>query len=78
MNVETISPQSLVVLHRRFGHSSFREIVAAGHDAETVRKVLALVDRNEFKRRQAVMGARVTAKAFGKDRRLPVTNRFRP
>ncbi len=58
--------------------SSFKEIVAAGHDAETVRTVLALVDRNEFKRRQAVMGVRVTAKAFGKDRRLPVTNRFRP
>jgi NAD+ synthase (glutamine-hydrolysing) len=54
------------------------EIVRAGHDPETVKRVIRLVDRNEFKRRQAVMGVRVTPKAFGKDRRLPVTNRFEP
>ncbi len=53
------------------------DIIARGHDPEIVRKVAGLVDRAEFKRRQAVMGPRVTPKAFGKDRRLPVTNRFR-
>jgi len=52
-------------------------IVAAGHDAAVVRRVAALVDRSEFKRRQAVLGVRVTPKAFGKDRRVPITNRFR-
>jgi NAD+ synthase (glutamine-hydrolysing) len=57
---------------------SLAEIVARGHDPEVVRKIITLCDRSEFKRRQAVMGVRVTPKAFGKDRRLPVTNRFRP
>ncbi len=56
---------------------TYDEVVQAGHDPVTVRKVIALVDGSEFKRRQSVMGVRVTAKAFGKDRRLPVTNRFR-
>ncbi|MCX7933988.1 MAG: NAD(+) synthase, partial [Planctomycetota bacterium] len=56
---------------------TYDEIVAAGHDPAIVKRVIALVDRNEFKRRQAVLGTRVSAKAFGKDRRLPVTNRFR-
>ena len=56
---------------------SYDEITAAGHDAAVVRQVIGLVDRNEFKRRQAVPGVRVTPKAFGKDRRLPITNRFR-
>jgi len=56
---------------------SYEEIITAGHDAATVRKAIRLVDRNEFKRRQAVPGVRVTPKAFGKDRRLPITNRFR-
>jgi len=56
---------------------TYAEIVAAGHDPDVVRRAIGLVDKNEFKRRQAVMGVRVTTKAFGKDRRLPVTNRFR-
>lgn len=53
------------------------EIIAAGHDAEVVRKVTLLVDRAEYKRRQSPPGPRVTGKAFGKDRRLPITNGFR-
>ncbi|HXQ88469.1 MAG TPA: NAD+ synthase [Solirubrobacterales bacterium] len=52
------------------------EIVAAGLPAETVDEVLRLVDRSEYKRRQAAPGIRITPKAFGKDRRLPITNRF--
>jgi NAD+ synthase (glutamine-hydrolysing) len=54
------------------------DIVAAGHDAETVEKVIALVDRAEYKRRQAPPGPKVTTKAFGRDRRLPITNRWIP
>jgi NAD+ synthase (glutamine-hydrolysing) len=55
---------------------SVRDIVDEGHDAETVRRVASLIDRNEYKRRQAAPGVRVSPKAFGKDRRLPITNRW--
>lgn len=57
---------------------SIEGIVAAGHDRETVRNVIRLVDANEYKRRQAPPGPRVSARAFGKDRRLPITNGYRP
>jgi NAD+ synthase (glutamine-hydrolysing) len=53
------------------------ELVAAGFDEAVVREVVALVDRAEYKRRQAPPGVKITARAFGKDRRLPITNRFR-
>ena len=53
------------------------EIVAEGIDAELVDEVIAMVDRSEYKRRQAPPGIRITPKAFGRDRRLPITNRFR-
>jgi len=53
------------------------DIVAAGHDAETVRQVLAMVDRAEFKRRQAPLALRVTGRAFGHGRRLPIAQRWR-
>jgi NAD+ synthase (glutamine-hydrolysing) len=52
------------------------EIIAAGLPAQTVDEVIRLVDRSEYKRRQAAPGIRITPKAFGKDRRLPITNRF--
>jgi NAD+ synthase (glutamine-hydrolysing) len=52
------------------------EIIAAGLPAKTVDEVIRLVDRSEYKRRQAAPGIRITPKAFGKDRRLPITNRF--
>ena len=51
-------------------------IVAEGLDTTTVEQVARMVDRNEYKRRQAAPGVRITRKAFGKDRRLPITNRF--
>lgn len=54
------------------------EIIAEGYDAEIVREIARLVDRNEYKRRQAAPGVKITTKAFGKDRRLPITNRYRP
>ena len=56
---------------------SIREIIALGFDEKTVRKVVEMVDRSEYKRRQAPPGVKITARAFGKDRRLPITNRFR-
>ncbi len=54
------------------------EIVAGGYDREVVARVAAMVDRNEYKRRQAPPGVKITTKAFGKDRRLPITNAYRP
>ena len=48
----------------------------AGFDPDTVRRVARSIDRNEYKRRQAPPGVRVSPKAFGKDRRLPITNRW--
>ena len=53
------------------------ELVEAGFDAATVRRVVRLVDTAEYKRRQTPPGVRVTPKAFGKDRRVPITNRYR-
>jgi NAD+ synthase (glutamine-hydrolysing) len=55
---------------------SVAEIVALGFDETTVRRVIRMVDRNEYKRRQAPPGPKITTKAFGKDRRLPITNRY--
>ncbi len=52
------------------------EMVAAGLPADIVDEVVRLVDRSEYKRRQAAPGIRITPKAFGRDRRLPITNRF--
>lgn len=54
------------------------EIVAEGYDPETVLKVARLVDGSEYKRRQSAPGVKITTKAFGKDRRLPITNHYRP
>ena len=51
------------------------KIIADGLDAATVEGVTRMVDRNEYKRRQAAPGVKITEKAFGKDRRLPITNR---
>jgi NAD+ synthase (glutamine-hydrolysing) len=54
------------------------QIVAAGiGDRPTVERVIAMIDRAEYKRRQAAPGVKITPKAFGRDRRLPITNRYR-
>lgn len=52
------------------------DIIAAGFDPDIVRRVLALVDRAEYKRRQAAPGVRITPRAFGRDRRYPITSGF--
>ncbi|MGH2690502.1 MAG: NAD+ synthase [Actinomycetota bacterium] len=54
------------------------DIVAEGFDPAAVRRVAELVDRAEYKRRQAAPGIKITERAFGRDRRLPITNRYRP
>ena len=57
--------------------ASIDAIVAAGFAPDVVRGVARMVDRNEYKRRQAAPGVRITQKGFGKDRRLPITNGYR-
>jgi NAD+ synthase (glutamine-hydrolysing) len=54
------------------------ELVAAGHSPETVARVIQLVDRSEYKRRQAPPGVKITERAFGRDRRMPIVNRYSP
>jgi NAD+ synthase (glutamine-hydrolysing) len=53
------------------------ELVAAGFDPELVDRITRMVDIAEYKRRQSPPGPRVTTKAFGKDRRMPITNGYR-
>ena len=53
------------------------EIIARGFEQETVDRVIQLVDRAEWKRRQGAIGPKITGMAFGRDRRLPITNRFK-
>ncbi len=55
-----------------------RDIVAQGYDEKHVSQVIRLVDRNEYKRRQAPPGVRITKRAFGRDRRYPITSGYRP
>jgi NAD+ synthase (glutamine-hydrolysing) len=56
---------------------SLDEIVQMGFDENIVKRVILLVDRNEYKRRQGPPGIKITPRAFGKDRRLPITNKYR-
>jgi NAD+ synthase (glutamine-hydrolysing) len=53
------------------------EIAKAGYDPELVREIIRLVDRNEYKRRQSPPGVKITHRALGKDRRIPITNKYR-
>ena len=56
----------------------FDEIVGMGFDEETVKGIITLVDRSEYKRRQAAPGIKITPRNFGRDRRMPIANRYRP
>jgi NAD+ synthase (glutamine-hydrolysing) len=56
---------------------SFGEIVARGLDSAVVKKTIRMIDLSEYKRRQGAPGIKITPKAFGRDRRLPITNRYR-
>lgn len=55
---------------------SLEQIVKKGYPKELVKKIITLVDKNEYKRRQAPIGIKISPKAFGKDRRMPITNKF--
>jgi len=66
------------ILERYVEHDqSPQEIIAAGFDVATVTRVVAMVDRNDYKRRQAAPGVRITRRAFGRDRRYPITSGYR-
>jgi NAD+ synthase (glutamine-hydrolysing) len=54
------------------------ELIAAGNQPEIVARVIQLVDRSEYKRRQAPPGVKITPRAFGRDRRMPIVNRYNP
>jgi NAD+ synthase (glutamine-hydrolysing) len=53
------------------------EMIEDGADPDLVRRVVGMIDRAEYKRRQAAPGVKITPKAFGRDRRMPITNRYR-
>ena len=57
---------------------TFADLIGMGLDTEVVKQVVRGVDRNEYKRRQAPPGVRITTRAFGRDRRLPIVNKFKP
>ena len=57
---------------------TFAEMLAMGFDEEMVKRVIAMVDRSEYKRRQAPPGIKITPRNFGRDRRMPIANRYRP
>jgi NAD+ synthase (glutamine-hydrolysing) len=56
---------------------SIQEIVERGFDRDIVRKIVRWVYNSEYKRRQAPPGIKITPRAYGKDRRMPITNRYR-
>src|SRR5438034_6464040 len=56
---------------------SFKDLLAMGFEQKIVERVMRLVDISEYKRRQAPPGVKITTRAFGRDRRLPITNRYR-
>jgi len=80
-DVDTLPPYEVLdpILHHYVEEdASPAEIVEKGYPEDVVRRVVAMVDRNEYKRRQAPPGIKITPKAFGKDRRLPITNAYQP
>jgi NAD+ synthase (glutamine-hydrolysing) len=71
---ETLDALLDAYIDRRLGRA---ELLAEGFDADTVERIIGLVDRAEWKRRQGAIGPKITGMAFGRDRRLPITNKFR-
>ena len=55
---------------------SLEKIAKKGYRKDIVKRIIRMVDLNEYKRRQAPVGIKITPRAFGKDRRMPITNRF--
>lgn len=56
---------------------SFEDILSSGYDLETAQKIIKMVDKSEYKRRQSPPGIKITPRALGKDRRFPITNKYR-
>jgi NAD+ synthase (glutamine-hydrolysing) len=80
-DADTLPPYDVLdgILEAYIEHdASPADIVARGFDRDTVTQAIRMVDRAEYKRRQAAPGPKVTTKAFGRDRRLPITNRWSP
>jgi NAD+ synthase (glutamine-hydrolysing) len=80
LDQDTLPPYDVLdgILEQYVEHDkSVQEIVGMGYDNATVARVAQMVDRNEYKRRQAPPGVKITPKAFGRDRRMPITNRYR-
>ncbi len=72
-------PELDAILEAYIEHNySKSKIVTLGYAVQTVKKVIQLVDSSEYKRRQAPVGIKITARALGKDRRMPITNRYVP
>jgi len=77
---DTLPPYSVldpIVLAYVEEDVGYEELVSMGFDRRTVEKVIRMVDRSEYKRRQAPIGIKITPRAFGKDRRVPITNRYK-
>ncbi len=77
---DTLPPYDILdpILHSYVEEDrSFREIVESGFNEKTVAKVISMVDSSEYKRRQAPPGIKITTRAFGKDWRVPITNRYK-
>ncbi|MDQ6811100.1 MAG: NAD+ synthase, partial [Actinomycetota bacterium] len=77
---DSLPPYELLdrILHGYVEHHQGREqLIADGLPAAEVERTIRLVDRAEYKRRQAPPGIKVTERAFGRDRRMPITNRYR-
>lgn len=80
LDEDSLPPYSMLdpILHLYIEQdASPSEIIDKGFPEDVVRRTISMVDRNEYKRRQAAPGVKITPKAFGKDRRLPITNAFR-
>ncbi|TMB66884.1 MAG: NAD+ synthase [Chloroflexi bacterium] len=80
LDADSLPPYEVLdpILEQYVEHDrSVQEIVAMGYDYATVARIAQMVDRNEYKRRQAPPGVKITPKAFGRDRRLPMASRYR-
>jgi NAD+ synthase (glutamine-hydrolysing) len=79
-DVDTLPPYEILdpIIHAYVEEDkSISEIVAMGFEKPVVERVILMIDRNEYKRRQAPPGIKITHRAFGKDRRIPITNKYR-
>lgn len=79
LDEDELPPYSLldqILFHYVEEDRSLGEIIALGFTSAMVKSVMQAVDRNEYKRRQSPVGIKITAKAFGRDRRMPIVNRY--